>query len=343
MTNTSTFAGLSRGSSAIGALSRPSLLLSALAIVLFLTFPQNQLKAQFFDFNMDSTFGVAPIGPGFEPDPLVIVIDAGGMIDAAYLGGECVGFAAAAPDYRVNWSSRGTTALRFIFEAHNPNDDTTLIINAPDGSWYCNDDAFSGTFNPMVIFDNPAAGQYDIWVGTYSAGPTVTGRLYITEYAAVPGEMQALANQSGNDASLDVSGDAIFEDITLRAGFTPDPAQFRGIAGGTVDVAANFSSGSDCVGFASQNPDFRLFWTGDTSDLRVFFEADNDGDDTVLIINTSNGAWICNDDAHFNTLNPSLDLRGYPAGRFDIWIGTFREGQYLNGTLNITELDIQVK
>ncbi|MCC5935567.1 MAG: hypothetical protein JJU35_15070, partial [Balneolales bacterium] len=46
----------------------------------------------------------------------------------------------------------------------------------PDGSWYCNDDAFSGTFNPMVIFDNPAAGQYDIWVGTYSAGPTVTGR-----------------------------------------------------------------------------------------------------------------------------------------------------------------------
>ena len=44
----------------------------------------------------------------------------------------------------------------------------TLLVNAPDGSWYCNDD--SNGLNPMVSWSSPRSGQYDIWIGTYGSG-----------------------------------------------------------------------------------------------------------------------------------------------------------------------------
>jgi hypothetical protein len=47
------------------------------------------------------------------------------------------------------------------------NQDTTLLINTPDGSWVCDDDGHTGT-NPLVVLPKAAEGLYDIWVGTYS-------------------------------------------------------------------------------------------------------------------------------------------------------------------------------
>ena len=41
-------------------------------------------------------------------------------------------------------------------------------MNAPDGRWYCNDDA--NGLNPQVWWSNPMSGQYDIWIGTYGSG-----------------------------------------------------------------------------------------------------------------------------------------------------------------------------
>lgn len=345
MKTSTTVAGSARTFVAGFSSSLKILKIASLALLFVAVFSVHDAKAQFFNVGLESNFGVAPLAAGFEPDPLEVIVIAGGLVDAAYLGGDCVGFGTEAPDYQVQWSGR-SSHLRFIFEALD-SEDTTLIINAPDGSWHCNDDAFSGTFDPMVIFNNPAEGRYDIWVGTYSANQAVTGSLFVTERPVNPGEMRAIADAvygnhtSHTSSSSNVVSNAIYEDITLSAGFTPDPAKYAAVAGGTVDVST--ALGSECVGFASEDPDFRLFWTGSTADLRIFFEADNDGDDTVLIIATPDDRWICNDDAHFNTLNPSIDLRGYPAGRFDIWIGTFREGEYLNGMLTITELDLQVK
>ena len=57
--------------------------------------------------------------------------------------------------------------------------DSTLIINGPGGNWYCNDD-FTG-WDPMVELEDAPGGQYDIWVGTYSADEFINGTLYITE------------------------------------------------------------------------------------------------------------------------------------------------------------------
>ena len=57
--------------------------------------------------------------------------------------------------------------------------DTTLIINGPDGRWYCDDDSW-GDGDAEVRFNKPSSGTYDIWIGTFNGG-TASAALLITE------------------------------------------------------------------------------------------------------------------------------------------------------------------
>ncbi len=124
------------------------------------------------------------LASGFVPDPHQKSITPGGSVDASYLGtGEngnnCRGYATSAPDYQVTYTSGGASLLRFYYLA-NDDGDTTLIINAPDAKWYCADDSY-GTSDPSIDFETPASGNYDIWVGTYTAGASISGALNVTE------------------------------------------------------------------------------------------------------------------------------------------------------------------
>lgn len=132
------------------------------------------------DFSQNPTFGERALSAGFLPDPFTVEVTSGGVVNASYLPGSCTGWASEAPDYRLNWSG-DSDELRILFEAYDGDDDATLIINLPDGTWSCNDDATFETLNPMVIITNPMVGQYDIWVGSYSEGDYIAGTLSITE------------------------------------------------------------------------------------------------------------------------------------------------------------------
>ena len=91
------------------------------------------------------------------------------------------------------------------------------------------------------------------------------------------------------------------------------------------------------LGFAAPAPDFQLHWSGESSQLRIFFNADGDSGDTTLLINLPDGGWICGDDAYDGTLNPMVVIDDPPVGRFDIWVGSYYEGQSVSGTLSLTE------
>ncbi|MGY6553039.1 MAG: S1 family peptidase [Wenzhouxiangella sp.] len=290
------------------------------------------------DFSLDPYFGQSHLAAGFMPDPYRVTVTSGGTVPVSYLGGDCTGFASQAPDYRLHWSG-SASELRVLFSANRSGDDTVLVVNRPDGSWVCNDDATASTLNPMLVFNNPAAGVYDIWVASFVEDDYIDGTLFITELALTPdGDLPGLGRDAGG---LDFSLEPLYGNIRLAEWFTPDPHRVSGVAGGPVDVAA-LNLGRDCTGYASNAPDFRLHWTGgSTRDLRVFFEADQPGSDTVLIINTSSGAWLCNDDADRNTLNPLIRLRGQPAGVFDIWVATFRSGEFIPGRLTVTETNLR--
>jgi serine protease Do len=140
------------------------------------------------DYTLPANYGGVQLESGFRDDPHLVEMQSGATegafvdIAATGIGAECVGYATPAPDYRVQWTGN-SEGLRIFFYSTLEDGDTTLVINQPDGSWLCIDDA-SG-LNPLIDILNPAEGQYDIWVGSFSPDENIPGYLVITENADV--------------------------------------------------------------------------------------------------------------------------------------------------------------
>lgn len=150
-------------------------LVSALALAATLAAP-GIAAAQ--NTNLNANFGEIRLNAGFTPDPYRVNLTAGGSIDAykdTNLPAACVGDISDAPDYEVTYSAG---SLPLVFRTRSSTD-TTLIINGPDGSWYCDDDSW-GDGDAEVRFNRPQSGTYDIWVGTFSGG-TAAANLLVTE------------------------------------------------------------------------------------------------------------------------------------------------------------------
>lgn len=126
------------------------------------------------------SFGEVSLISGFEPDPHTVSIYAGGSVDlSASRLVDCVGFVSDAPDYRVVYDSDNQQrSLSFYAESES---DTVLLINDPDGEWYCNDD-YSDELGLAsgLDFSSPQSGVYDIWVGSYE-NEFSSATLYVTE------------------------------------------------------------------------------------------------------------------------------------------------------------------
>lgn len=144
------------------------------------------------DYNLPPTFGVVSIESNFLPDPNWIYLLAGGNIQAEFpdvvTGNRCAGYFADAPDMRVHFAT-GDFGYPLSFYVDS-REDTVLLVNTPDGQWHCNDDA--SRLNPAITFDTPLAGQYDIWVGTYSPtnGTYPPAVLSITELEPFSGQFE---------------------------------------------------------------------------------------------------------------------------------------------------------
>lgn len=150
-------------------------LVSALALAITIAAPA-MATAQ--DPGRTANFGEIRLNVGFTPDPYRVNLTAGGSIDAytdTNLPAACVGDISNAPDFEVTYSAG---SLPLVFRTLSSSD-TTLIINGPDGRWYCDDDSF-GDGDAEVRFNRPSSGTYDIWIGTFNGG-TASAALLITE------------------------------------------------------------------------------------------------------------------------------------------------------------------
>ncbi len=280
----------------------------------------------------EPSFGSVDLTANFLPDPYTIDLTSGGIVDVAALGldSECTGYAASAPDVRLNMVD-DADVLRVFFVAADEAD-STLIINDPYGNWLCNDD-FDG-WDPLVEIENATSGQYDIWVGSRSVEDSSMGTLYITEMEYDPASFSMGVSPDTGSGSLDVSAEPSYGVAELSTGFQPDPHEVTLLSGGSVDVFAEL--GSDCGGYATNAPDYRVNLAQDSARLRIFFVAADEADST-LIISGPDGNWYCNDD--FTGWNPMVELENATGGQYDIWVGTYSADEYINGTLYITEMD----
>jgi hypothetical protein len=115
---------------------------------------------------------------GFDNDPRTVSLEAGGEHNAEGIGSGCGGFINwEKPDVDVNYES-GDEKLHFYVKADK---DTTLVVYTPDRKWVCADDISEANLNPVISFDHPQKGNYNIWVGTYEAGATQQATLYVSE------------------------------------------------------------------------------------------------------------------------------------------------------------------
>ncbi len=122
-----------------------------------------------------ANYGEIYLSAGFDDDPYTVSVTSGGELDATNLGGGCVGSISRAPDLQLTYDA-GSYPLTFGARSYQ---DVTLVINAPDGGWHCDDDS-GGDTDPQVSFYRPQSGVYDVWVGAYD-GDSGDAELFITE------------------------------------------------------------------------------------------------------------------------------------------------------------------
>ena len=275
------------------------------------------------DLSGTPVYGSVKLASGFTPDPHEVTILPGGTIDVSHLAASCVGYVGREPDYQVEYDA-GSLSLSFRVDGPI---DTSLVVNGPNGSWMCDDDS-GGNLDPLVTVLEPRSGRYDIWVGTLTSGVADEGenvRLLVTELDDV--------NRTGT--APDLGGTPVFGSVNLNQGFTPDPHRVEIVSGGSIE-ASGVSDG--CMGKIGQAPDYQVNYRAGAS--RLTFKALGKGDST-LVINAPNGNWVCDDDSGGNQ-NPRLTFKAPQSGRYDIWVGDFREDMSVgngNVILEVTEVD----
>lgn len=275
------------------------------------------------DSSLTATYGSTRLPTGFTPDPYTVNIVAGGSIEASSVGSGCAGMVASAPDFELTYTAGN---LPLIFRTVSSGD-TTLVINGPNGSWYCDDDSAAEGLNAEVRFNSPQNGVYDVWVGHLSGDSQAT--LQISELGGdSPAAAYAPAPVTSNlmpDAGLTAS----YGEINLRSGFMPDPRRIALRAGGPVP-AANASAG--CTGSIARAPDYQITYTAGRQPLIIRTESDTD---TTLVVNDPDGVWHCDDDSRSEG-NAEVNLDKPSPGVYDIWVGTFGGGTAA-ATLILTE------
>jgi hypothetical protein len=128
------------------------------------------------DYNAEPNFGTITLAPGFQPDPHLVSLRAGGSMSASNISSDCAGYITNAPDFRFQWDGNGSLNIKISVLAKA---DTTLVVNGPNGEWYCDDD--SGEDNNPLVNLGSISGRYEIWVGTYSSGESQPAVLSISE------------------------------------------------------------------------------------------------------------------------------------------------------------------
>lgn len=264
-------------------------------------------------------YGNQTLAAGFRPDPLTIEVVSGGDINikALQLGDNCLGFAAADPDFVVELSER-QARITFLIAAA---EDTTLVIKRPDGNWSCNDD--TNGVNPALVYFNALPGAYRLWIGSYAQETYSDAILHIS--SAGPEALPTTAT------GPDPARAALYGEVTLTPGFQPDPYTIQLIGGGR-SRANDFLADAACRGYISEAPDFSVLLS--EGGAALWFAARSPADMT-LIVNAADGSWHCSDD-YFGS-NPGIAFSYAAAGLYDIWVGSAEAGNYAAAVFSVSE------
>jgi hypothetical protein len=118
--------------------------------------------------------------------------------------------------------------------------------------------------------------------------------------------------------------------LNLKAGFPLDPFIVSANGGGPNEASALDPA---CTGWINTNPTLDVTWEGNAELVRIFYHSDHD---PVLVVQTPDGKYVCNDNAGGQLLDPSLTMTKPAAGHYRVWVGAADEKQLVPGVLVIT-------
>lgn len=258
--------------------------------------------------------GQARLNRGFSPDPHRAEVQAGGPIDSTMaltghtvMEGFCFGQITRAPTYRLTWGGRGEP---LYISTESTDADTLLLVNAPDGGWWCDDDS-AGELNAGLVIDNAPAGVYDIYVGSFSSEPAPS-LLFISQTGW---GAEALSMR------VDPAAEPRFGAFTLNPASTSLPYEQEIEAGGLLRAYQAGLSGADyCVGHISREPSLVINWAPDAAaPFTIYLDAERD---TTLAVQLPDGSWRCDDDGSVG-LNAGLNFPAGEPGLYRIYAGTY--------------------
>jgi len=118
------------------------------------------------------------------------------------------------------------------------------------------------------------------------------------------------------------------EPVAIETGFTPDPVQLAGSAGGPVRLSTLAPS---CGGYAAAEPNHVVQLDSGFGFLRMFVVA---AQRVTLAVRSPDGGWRCST-ARLD--HPALLEGRYPAGRYEVFVGSPEPGTAVEYELSLTE------
>ena len=243
-------------------------------------------------------------------------------VESLPVGMYCAGFTdVSAPDLVL--SLAGAEPMISVYARSVA--DLVLAVRAPDGTWSCNDDAQG--FNPAVSISGAQAGDYLVYVGTYSPGETGTYNLYAS-IGSPDWEAAALAGGQTVPDSLNVEAEPMVGRITYGPDTLIDPRVIFDIQPSQTEAAG---MGDGCAGFiTTDQPDLVIDTSEGLPQLMVYMVSDADG---TLVVAAPDGHLYCNDD--FEQLNPGVMIPNPQPGAYAVFAGTYN-GNGGMATLGVT-------
>lgn len=290
----------------------------------------------------DDTCAVVDLQAGFVLDPYLLRVIGGGKMEAATLSDSCTGYIRESADVVLNWSGDSDVLHLLVYSDGDP----VLVVKTPDGEVLCNDDASYEVIDPFVTLEDPVAGAYELYVGSYRTDEPVLGFLVVTELKLDEEDLGGLDLMPLLDRrespevrpitalteTLQIEEGAIYGTQELRAGFGTITEHIAG--GGDLPVFALEGVDAECTGFASLVPSFSFDWMGVGTSLTVYFEGQ---EDSSLVIVTPEGELVCNSNASEDNVNPALELKPLAEGQYDVYIASYGPNRVAFGELTVTE------
>lgn len=280
------------------------------------------------------------LNAGFMPDPRRAGGTAGGMVQAASVPGapsNCRGYIPGAPQQIIQ-TPTGFNFLRVIAQPL-AGTDLTLMIRGTSQTW-CADDTYGNV--PGLDLQALPPGRYDVYVGTYSQSGPGPYQLLMSELQSTmpdnqgggmrpqPVQPQYPVQPQGETSSLgalDFTGRPLFGRMIVGGNFMTRAV--RGRNGGALGSQGIHGQGV-CRGFFQGPPSHVVALTQPQSFLRMYVMS---AADSTLIVRRPDGQVLCNDDTY--QLNPGIE-GSFPAGLYQVWVGTYRENESRPYALTVT-------